>query len=107
MPGSRETWQGERSEDKDMSSQEISNGANRGSSKATLNAGRDDELTITGFGFSQIKATITGCFFVATAGLLWLFLYWMPRIRLRFTHDIVALERADTILVEVIVEYII
>ena len=70
-------------------------------SKAKLNEGSEDELLITGFQFNLIKSMFTGCLFVMTAGLLWLFLYWMPKVRLWFTHNVVNIEAADTILVEV------
>ena len=70
-------------------------------SQAILNEGSEDELLITGFKFNLTKSLVTGTLFVMTAGLLWLFLYWMPKIRLRFTHDIVDLDIADTILIEV------
>ena len=70
-------------------------------SKSTLNEGTEDELVITGFRFNLYKSTFIGILFILTAGLLWLFLYWMPRIRLRFTHDVVDLDVADTVLVEV------
>ena len=70
-------------------------------SKSTLNEGTEDELVITGFRFNLYKSTFIGILFILTAGLLWLFLYWMPKIRLRFTHDVVDLDLADTVLVEV------
>ena len=70
-------------------------------SKAKLNEGSEDELLVTGFQFNLIKSMLTGCLFVMTAGLLWLFLYWMPKVRLWFTHNVVNIETADTILVEV------
>ena len=70
-------------------------------SSAILNEGTDEELIITGFRFNIVKSLLMGVLFILTAGLLWLFLYWMPKIRLRFTHDIVDLEVADTVLVEV------
>ena len=70
-------------------------------SRAILNEGTEDELIITGFRFNLYKSMLMGLLFIFTAGLLWLFLYWMPKIRLRFTHDIVDLELADTVLIEV------
>ena len=70
-------------------------------SKSMLNEGSEDELLMTGFKFNLIKSLLTGCLFVMTAGLLWLFLYWMPKVRLWFTHNIVNIETADTIFVEV------
>ena len=68
---------------------------------AILNEGTEEELIITGFRLNIAKSMLMGLLFILTAGLLWLFLYWMPKIRLRFTHDIVDLELADTVLVEV------
>ena len=76
-------------------------GSSQIKSKSTLNEGTEDELVITGFRFNRYKSTFIGTLFILTAGLLWLFLYWMPKIRLRFTHDVVDLELADTVLVEV------
>ena len=76
-------------------------GSSQIKSKSTLNEGTEDELIITGFRFNRYKSTFIGTLFILTAGLLWLFLYWMPKIRLRFTHDVVDLELADTVLVEV------
>ena len=70
-------------------------------SSAILNEGTEEELIITGFRLNIAKSMLMGLLFILTAGLLWLFLYWMPKIRLRFTHDIVDLELADTVLVEV------
>lgn len=70
-------------------------------SRAILNEGTEDELIITGFRLNVYKSMLMGLLFIFTAGLLWLFLYWMPKVRLRFTHDIVNLELADTVLVEV------
>ena len=70
-------------------------------SRSKLNEGTEDELIITGFRFNLYKSTFIGILFILTAGLLWLFLYWMPKIRLRFTHDVVDLDLADTVLVEV------
>ena len=71
-------------------------------SSAILNEGTDEELIITGFRLNVAKSMFMGLLFILTSGLLWLFLYWMPKIRLRFTHDEVDLEFADTVLVEVI-----
>ena len=70
-------------------------------SRTTLNEGTEDELVITGYRFNLYKSIFIGFLFVITAGLLWLFLYWMPKVRIRFTHDEVDLEMADTVLVEV------
>ena len=70
-------------------------------SSAILNEGTDEELIITGFRLNVAKSMFMGLLFILTSGLLWLFLYWMPKIRLRFTHDEVDLEFADTVLVEV------
>ena len=75
-------------------------------SKSTLNEGTEDELVITGFRFNLYKSTFIGILFILTAGLLWLFLYWMPKIRLRFTHDVVDLDLADTVLVEVRIPHV-
>ena len=68
---------------------------------AKLNEGTEDELVITGYRFNLYKSFLMGFLFIITSGLLWLFLYWMPKVRLRFTHDIVDLDVADTVLVEV------
>ena len=76
-------------------------GQSNSGSSAILNEGTDEELIITGFRLNIAKSLLMGVLFILTAGLLWLFLYWMPKIRLRFTHDIVDLEVADTVLVEV------
>lgn len=70
-------------------------------SRTTLNEGTEDELIITGYRFNLYKSIFIGFLFVITAGLLWLFLYWMPKVRIRFTHDEVDLGMADTVLVEV------
>ena len=70
-------------------------------SSAILNEGTDEELIITGFRLNVAKSMFMGLLFILTSGLLWLFLYWMPKIRLRFTHDVVDLDLADTVLVEV------
>ena len=75
-------------------------------SKSPLNEWTEDELIITGFRFNLYKSTFIGILFILTAGLLWLFLYWMPKIRLRFTHDVVDLDLADTVLVEVRIHHV-
>ena len=38
---------------------------------------------------------------ILTGGLLWLFFYWIPRHKLKLTHEIVTLAEADTVLVQV------
>ena len=59
-------------------------------------------LYITGFKYSLPKTILTGMLFALTAGLAWLLLYWMPKIRLIITHDRCPLAEADTILVQVL-----
>ena len=56
----------------------------------------------TGFKYSLPKTILTGILFALTAGLAWLLLYWMPKIRLIITHDRCPLAEADTILVQVL-----
>ena len=98
------------SEDTDHGDMEVkatfpSEQQSKSKSRAVLNEGTEDELIITGFRFNLYKSMLMGLLFILTSGLLWLFLYWMPKVRLRFTHDIVNLELADTVLVEVRISF--
>lgn len=68
---------------------------------AVVSNGDEEPLTICGFKYSLPKTILTGILFALTAGLAWLLLYWMPRVRLLMTHDRCPLGEADTILVQV------
>lgn len=66
---------------------------------ATLDEGEDDELTITGYERSISRTILCWMSFIATAGLLRLFMHWKRHWQLLATHKPCGLDRAQMILV--------
>ena len=67
---------------------------------AVLNLDEENEIQITGYRLVKWKWFLTIIAMVFSAGLLWLLLYWNPKWQLWFTHKIVSLDLADTVMIE-------
>lgn len=65
-----------------------------------LNLNLENEIIVTGFRLVQWKWLLTMLAMVMSAGLLWLLLYWNPKWKLWWTHQVVNLDDADMLLVE-------
>jgi hypothetical protein len=66
-----------------------------------LDEGTDDELIVTGYQRVPWRLALVWTAVTATAGLLGLIFYWVPRWQLKLTHRVVPLGKADTVLIEV------
>ncbi len=68
--------------------------------KTVLNLDEENEITAIGFKLVRWKWFLTTLAMFGSAGLLWLLLYWIPKWKLWWTHVRVALDKADTVLIE-------
>ena len=69
--------------------------------RALINEDAEDEMTVTGYRLVRWRWLLVWLAILCSCGVLWLFLYWVPRWKLWLTSTRVHLARADAVLIEV------